>query len=196
MNNSKNKIRQYIRAKRNALSLAQQNNAANQVYEHVVHLPHYRLSQHIAFYLSTNNELNPERILLEAHHSGKKCYLPVLHSQKIGTLYFLPYAPGDELVANRFGILEPVTDNVENHMPSWQLDLVFVPLVAFDERLNRLGMGKGYYDRTFEFLKHASTHKPYLVGLAFHLQQVSSLSFEAHDIPLNAIVTEKVILSS
>ncbi len=196
MNNSKNKIRQHIRAERCALSLVQQNNAANQVYEQVIHLPRYRFSQHIAFYLSAQNELNPERILLEAHNAGKKCYLPVLHSQKIGTLCFLPYAPGDHLVANRFGILEPVIDDVKNHIPIWQLDLVFVPLVAFDERLNRLGMGKGYYDRTFAFLKHSSTHKPYLVGLAYHFQQVDQLSLEAHDIPLDVIVTERRMLSS
>jgi 5-formyltetrahydrofolate cyclo-ligase len=72
-----------------------------------------------------------------------------------------------------------------------------MPLVAFDKQHNRLGMGKGYYDRTFEFLKHhTSDSKPFLVGLGYQMQQVECLSTEAHDIPLDMIVTEKGILSA
>lgn len=194
MNNTKNKIRQHIRAQRRALTPDQQDKASEQVYNHIIHLQRYNLSQHLAFYLSNENELNPERILQEAHNAGKKCYLPILHPQKINTLYFLPYAPGDALMANRFGIFEPVIDDIKNHIPIWQLDLVFVPLVAFDKHRNRLGMGKGYYDRTFAFLKRSSMHKPYLVGLAYHMQQVDQLDLEAHDIPLDIVVTEKGIL--
>jgi 5-formyltetrahydrofolate cyclo-ligase len=190
MNNSKNKIRQSIRAKRHTLSVEQQNKAAEQVFKYIAQLHRYHLSQHIAFYLSTQSELNPEQILLNAYQAGKKCYLPVLHSQKINTLCFLPYAPGDKLVANRFGILEPAIEDVKNTIPVWQLELVFVPLVAFDKDLNRLGMGKGYYDRTFEFLRQPSAHKPFLIGLGYAMQEVEQLAFEPHDVKLDMVVTE------
>lgn len=195
MMHHKNEIRQSIRAKRKALSIEQQHTAAEQICEHVLQLNRYRLSQHIAFYLSVEAELNPENLLLQAHQAGKQCYLPVLHTQKINTLIFLPYMPGDKLIPNRYGILEPVIH--DKHMPAWQLDLVFMPLVAFDQKCNRLGMGKGYYDRTFEFLhKNSRADKPYLVGLAYQMQQVDHLHAEAHDIPLNMIITEKGVFSA
>lgn len=195
MTQTKNQLRQHIRAQRRALTPSQQNKAAEQVHDHLIHLNRFRLSQHIAFYLSTDAELNPEKLLLTAHENGKKCYLPVLHPQKINTLYFLPYAPGDHLVANRFGILEPLMHDTDEHIAIWQLDFVCVPLVGFDKFCNRLGMGKGYYDRTFAFLKHPSVHKPFLVGLAYQMQQVDALNIEAHDIPLDMIVTDKGIIS-
>lgn len=194
MNNSKNEIRSLIRAKRKSLPEELQKNAAEQVFSHIVHLNRFRMSHHIAFYLSAEGEINPELLLKHAHENGKQCFLPVLHSQKINTLCFLPYKPGDDLVANRFGILEPLND-VSKHFPAWQLDLAFLPLVAFDEKRNRLGMGKGYYDRTFSFIKQDADHKPFLIGLGFQMQQVDGLHTETHDIPLDMIVTEKNILS-
>lgn len=195
MSHHKNEIRKLIRAKRKALSKQYQDTYAQQVYQHIVGLNRYRLSQHIAFYLSNEGELNPELVLLHAHQAGKQCYLPVLHPQKVGTLVFSPYAPGDDLVANRFGILEPHIKNLDHHLPFWQLDLVFMPLVAFDQHRNRLGMGKGYYDRTFESFKQNSSHKPFLVGLAYHMQEVQQLITEPHDVKLDMIVTEKGIIT-
>jgi 5-formyltetrahydrofolate cyclo-ligase len=194
MNKNKNELRQRIRRERKALSCEQQLFAATQVYTHITHLNRYRLSQHIAFYVSAEGELDCTLLIQHAHQAGKHCYLPVLHPQKIDTLAFLPYAPGDRLIANRFGILEPVVDYTKNHYPAWQLELVFTPLVAFDKQRNRLGMGKGYYDRTFAFLNDAA-HKPYLVGLAYQMQQVDHLITEAHDVPLDIVVTEKSIIT-
>jgi 5-formyltetrahydrofolate cyclo-ligase len=77
--------------------------------------------------------------------------------------------------------------------PRW-LDLVLVPLVGFDERGTRLGMGAGFYDRHFAFLRHRRTwHWPRLLGLAFDVQRVERLADAAHDVPLWGIVTERGI---
>src|SRR5690606_40461575 len=65
-----------------------------------------------------------------------------------------------------------------------------LPLVAFDARGNRLGMGGGFYDRTFARAPRARTLRPRLVGLAHHFQQVASLPAEPWDIPLDAIATD------
>ncbi len=142
MNKSKKQIRQRIRLARKHLSPEQQLMAAEKVCSFVTHLTRYRLGQHIAFYLSFEGELDPKPLLLHAHQSGKHCYLPVLHPRQIGTLAFVPYTPGDPLIANRFGILEPAIKNETNYYPIWHLDIVFTPLVAFDHQQNRLGMGK------------------------------------------------------
>jgi 5-formyltetrahydrofolate cyclo-ligase len=76
----------------------------------------------------------------------------------------------------------------------WSLDLVFVPLVAFDKEGHRLGMGGGYYDRTFAFkTKHSHLKGPKLIGLAHDFQLQSQLPVMPWDIPLNAVITEAAI---
>lgn len=99
----------------------------------------------------------------------------------------------DALITNRFGIDEPDTP-LHQTTRSYGLDLVLMPLVAFDIEGNRLGMGKGYYDRTLKFL-HLRRHwrKPRLVGIAYELQKFEQLPKQAWDIPLDAIVTEKAV---
>jgi len=69
-----------------------------------------------------------------------------------------------------------------------------MPLVAFDLTGNRLGRGGGYYDRTFAFMREKHRNHPYLLGLAYHWQQIDALPREDWDIPLAGIVTEKAIL--
>jgi 5-formyltetrahydrofolate cyclo-ligase len=74
------------------------------------------------------------------------------------------------------------------------LDLVLVPLVGFDARGNRLGMGGGFYDRHFAFLRNRRAwRRPLLIGIAFDVQRVPRLSDAAHDVPLWGIVTERGI---
>ncbi len=75
-------------------------------------------------------------------------------------------------------------------MHAQELDLVFLPLVAFDRVGHRVGMGGGYYDRTFAFVQQMH-HKPILIGLAYEMQQVDGLPFCTWDIPLDGVLTEK-----
>ena len=75
-----------------------------------------------------------------------------------------------------------------------ELDLILAPLVGFDTHGNRLGMGGGYYDRTFAYLKHRlHWQKPRLIGLAYELQRVADLANHAWDVPLQSVVTEQHI---
>lgn len=89
---------------------------------------------------------------------------------------------------NRYGIFEPAS--LQNMRP-FMLAVVFVPVLGFDARGTRLGSGAGYYDRLFAFAPHRSgVHRPLLVGLAFHCQELARIDAEAHDVPLDAVVTE------
>lgn len=113
--------------------------------------------------------------------------LPVLHED--GRLRFAPWRAGEPVQANRYGIPEPVVAAatlLEPHM----LDVVVVPLVGFDGHCHRLGMGGGWYDRSFAF-RHREPAPPRLVGAAFAFQQVDgALPSEPWDVQLDAVCTE------
>ena len=104
---------------------------------------------------------------------------------------FVHYTPNTEFLMNRYNIPEPV-HGPEDLQDANILDLVLTPLVGFDDRGSRMGMGKGFYDRTFEFVRE--TQKPFLLGLAHSCQQMDSLKAEEWDIPLNALATEEQLL--
>ena len=92
---------------------------------------------------------------------------------------------------NRYGIPEPAHPNKARNFPLRSLDLVLMPLVGFDTQGNRLGMGGGYYDRSFAFLhRHSHWRKPHLMGTAYEFQRLSKLDAQPWDVPLDAIVTE------
>lgn len=187
--NTKAVIRHSIRLERARLSVKEQTEKANQLMRIVAQLPVFIHSQHLAAYWPNDNEINPLGILVTARTMGKSCYLPRLNSSPIVHMQFIEYDPHDSLVANHLGILEPSPERKKNIDPK-SLDLVLVPLVAFDNKGQRLGMGKGYYDRTFAFHQANRNSKLFLLGLAYDLQKVSELPCETWDVPLDGVVTE------
>lgn len=93
------------------------------------------------------------------------------------------------LRANSFGLLEP---NSGQTIDARSLDVVITPLVAFDKKNNRVGMGGGYFDRTFAFLKDRKSYfHPKLVGVAFACQEVEQIVPNPWDIRLFGVITEK-----
>ena len=101
---------------------------------------------------------------------------------------FRRWQPGEKMVANRFGIPEPVDGR---ECEPRRLELVLAPLVAFSGNGTRLGMGAGFYDRTFAFAKDNPAAGPWMVGIAYALQQVDSLPSQPWDVPLGAVITER-----
>ncbi|MCU7924609.1 MAG: 5-formyltetrahydrofolate cyclo-ligase [Candidatus Thiodiazotropha sp. (ex Dulcina madagascariensis)] len=153
----------------------------------------FRHGHRVAFYHAMRGEMDPAPLLQLAIRTGKTPYLPVLRQRPARGLWFAPYPQGAKLIDNRFGIPEPCFKHRRLVMP-WALDLVFVPLIAFDAQGHRLGMGGGYYDRTFAY-KRQRTHLrgPKLIGLAHEFQRVPRLSAKPWDIPLDAVITESCI---
>lgn len=149
-------------------------------------------SQHIACYLPFKDEFETDPIIYTIWEAGKNCYLPVLHSHGNQSLHFILYRPDDRLVANRYGILEPI--NTENEIAAEMLDLVITPLIAFDMQGHRLGTGGGYYDRTFAFLHESKFQKPMMLGLGYSIQAAEHLPAERWDVNLDAILTEEKCL--
>ncbi len=186
----KQALRQAIRQKRRALTEDQQKYTGAVLADSLKSFPPYHRAQRIAFYLKNDGEADPKPLLEDAMRKGKACYLPVLAPIKNNELYFVRYDTAATLANNRFGMEEP--ELIDQHIaPLWTLDIVFMPLVAFDRTGTRLGMGGGYYDRT---LANTSTRQPLLIGLAHSCQEVNSLERSAWDIPMDAIATEKELI--
>lgn len=178
-------IRTHVRHLRRGLSAEQQTLAANSVAEHALNVESVARAQHIALFLSVDGELNTRPLIARLWQQHKQVYLPVLHPFSSGNLLFIRYTPETELIPNRLRIPEPPL-NVQDIIPLDGLDVMFVPLVAFDKHGQRLGMGGGFYDRT---LQHWRRHRFLPVGLAHDCQQVDTLPVETWDIPLPAVLT-------
>ena len=177
-----------MRQKRRALTAYQQKKAAKGLVLSLKNSDLFKRHKHIAIYLANDGEIDPSLLIEQLWKSKKNCYLPVLHPVKKNHLWFYQYTKNTQLKLNRFGILEPTLKNKKRIAP-WALELVLFPLVAFDSQGGRLGMGGGFYDRTFEFTQE----KTKLYGLAHHFQEVDKIPTEAWDIPLHGIATDKQI---
>ncbi len=185
-------LRQQMRLRRQQITFNEQQRISQQIAERVCSSALFQQSAHIAAYSANAGEIDPAPIVQAAWQLKKKVYLPVLQAGK--KLCFVEYKQHDSLVVNQYQILEPVL-TPEKMIAAEKLDLVLVPLVAFDQQGNRLGMGSGYYDSTFAFLQEITRpSKPYLLGLAYEWQCCASTFSEAWDVKLDAAVTENIVI--
>ena len=187
-----NTLRKHIRKERRALSDSERERAAFLLFERISATKIFQRSKHIAFYLPNDGEMDVSLLIEYAWSQGKECYLPVLAEPNTKRLWFIPYAPDTPLQTNRFGIYEPIHSHSLRLRKTVSLDLIMMPLVAFDASCNRLGMGGGYYDRTLAFLRHRKHwHKPNLMGIAYELQKQQQLKPNHWDVPLQFVATEQ-----
>lgn len=185
-------LRKHVRQKRRSLSDAEREHAAFLLCERISKTRTFQQSKHIAFYLTNDGEIDLSLLIQHAWQQGKHCYLPVLAEPNTQRLWFVPYEPDSKLKKNRFSIPEPIHSPTTRLRKTVSLDLILMPLVAFDVQGNRVGMGGGFYDRTLAFLKQRKNwHKPNLLGVAYEFQKQEQLITNPWDVPLQAIATEK-----
>lgn len=183
---ARDRLRSTLRRRRAALSAAERQLAAQRIARHLVKTPWFRAAQRIAGYHAVGGELDAGPALLAALAAGKQVYLPVLAPD--GRLWFQRWHPRMPMRRNRFGIPEPAA-HPRHRLEARALDLVLTPLVGFDRAGNRLGMGGGFYDRTFAYQRlHRRWRRPPLIGLAYDFQEVNILASEPWDVPLAGIV--------
>jgi len=192
---SRETLRTEIRAQRRALTTRQREDYARRFAHHFSKSRLFKNSQRVAFYMANDGELDPAELMAIAWSMGKECFLPVLTASHDKSLLFAEYNPDEPLVYNQFGIPEPYVA-ARHRVKARTLDLIVMPLVAFDAKGNRIGMGGGYYDRTLAFLKARSMwRKPKLAGIGYNFQQVNRIDDQSWDVPLNYIATEDNILT-
>ncbi|NDL64170.1 5-formyltetrahydrofolate cyclo-ligase [Acerihabitans arboris] len=179
-------IRNHIRRQRRALDVSQQAAAAAALAQRLLADPRITAADSLALFLSFDGELDTRPLVEALWQRNKRVYLPALHPFSPGHLLFLRYEADTPLVVNRLHISEPRLD-VTRLLPLARLDILFTPLVAFDARGQRLGMGGGFYDRTLRHWRRDAGFYP--IGLAHDCQQVDAIPVEPWDIPLPEIFT-------
>lgn len=183
-------VRREIRSRRRALSERQQRHHSLSLMRRLFRWRSFLMARTVAVYFSADGELDLSPVVRRAWRTGKSVFLPVLHPFAGNRLWFSEWRAGDVLRPNRFRIPEPVL-RVRKPQIAWHLDVVLVPLVAFDGRCARMGMGGGFYDRTFAFRRrNRSWRRPLLVGVAHELQRIDRVALNEWDIRLDAVVTE------
>jgi 5-formyltetrahydrofolate cyclo-ligase len=188
---SRKTLRRALRLRRRAVPAAERNASARLVAHHADCWLRLRPSWRIALYAALPEELDATPLIDLARARGCSLYLPRIDRHSLGRkMQFV--AMNDRQRSNRLGIAEPEGSQIIG--ARW-LDVVFLPLVGFDSRGVRLGTGGGYYDRAFAFRRWRKVwHTPQLVGLAYSFQQLEAIIPAAHDVLLDAVVTEKGVI--
>lgn len=183
-------LRKKLLRQRTQLTANEQTTASTSITKNLSNHPLFLQSHTIAAYVAINCEIDPAMLINKAWQHHKLCYLPIARERQ---LIFCHYQPHTLLKKNHFNIPEPAFSANSIISPS-DLDLVLVPLVGFTDKGQRLGMGAGFYDKSFSFLltPPRSTH-PFLLGLAYEWQKLESFAENSWDVPLDAVITEKKI---
>jgi 5-formyltetrahydrofolate cyclo-ligase len=184
--------RAQARKARRALSDEQRADAADALVALLRSLPEYTAANRIGCYSAVASEFSlAPLITIELAH-GRQIYLPhVEHTSP--QMHFAPWHGNRKLLMpNRFGILEPLVDAAQL-IEAQALDVLLLPLVAFDRRGYRLGSGAGYYDRALSF-RLTQPAPPLLVGIGFACQECPPIPNADWDVRLDAIATECEII--
>lgn len=178
-------LRSQVLETRTALHPHQRRRADRQIASHLLRLLGERDCVDLAAFQPFRGEPDLTPALDVLAEAGRRIWLPVVDGRD---MQFRRWQPGAPMVRNRFGIPEPAEGPFRD--PA-RLEIVLTPLVAFSANGMRLGMGAGYYDRAFDFLRRDPEAGPWLVGVAYALQQVDSLPADPWDVPLAAVLTER-----
>lgn len=183
----KNKIRKNIKFLCKHLTQKEKALASKKVNTKVLNYLPIKISENIALFFSVKHELNTKILILNLWKNKKKVFLPKITSYKNKELHFVQYEKKSTLKLNKFNIPEPKSTFL---FPIKDLDIILVPIIAFDLKGNRLGMGGGFYDNT---LKHTDKYKFLSIGLAYDCQRVKKVFTETWDIPISCVITPSKI---
>ena len=138
----------------------------------------------IGIYHPIKSEISPLKLIEICQNFSLEICLPVI-CKNTDELIFSKFYDQKCLAKNKYGIIEPTELNKITP------DIMFVPMVGFDKNLNRLGYGKGYYDRVISKIRKIK--KIFVIGLAYDNQMVQSIPIENHDEKMDIILTDKKI---
>ena len=195
-------LRKKLRIARSSASAELSDQAQTSLTHKISQLRAYKKANSVAVYLPFKSEFPTQAIIKSNLRMGKQTYVPKITSTRTNKMQFIElsnkvakrfvsYGNNSQfLKKNTLGIEEPEQSN--KHINPNSLDIIFMPLLGFDQNGTRLGMGGGYYDRALSF-KHSfqRMRKPYLIGLAYEAQQVKKLHAESWDVLLDGVITEE-----
>jgi 5-formyltetrahydrofolate cyclo-ligase len=193
MANNRDLLRARMALRRNELDAKQRIAAAAGVLRALENLPEFMTDANVAGYWAVRGELPLNLAVASLSRRGQHYFLPVLGATR--QLQFAEYSTGTPVAHNRFGIPEPATGAERRLMPP-DMDVVLLPLLAFDRQGHRLGTGGGWYDSSFAFLREASRPaKPMLVGIGYAFQEVEAIPAEPWDVALDYVATDSELIA-
>jgi 5-formyltetrahydrofolate cyclo-ligase len=193
MNDSRASLRARMQARRDDLDARQRIAAAAGAVRSLQQLPEFLTDPNVAGYWAMRGELPLNLAVASLRRNGQHYFLPVLGNA--GRLHFAEYVEGTGLHGNRFGIPEPDAEAGSWH-DAGDMDVILLPLLAFDRRGHRLGTGGGWYDRSLAFLRDAGRpSRPLLVGVGYAFQERQAISTESWDIDLDYVATDVELIA-
>ena len=190
--NDKTSLRRMMRDRRRELSTVERARASEKLCRRIARHPVFIGAGRVGISFPTDGEIDPTALANPG--PSRRFYLPILPPPGERRLWFAPWKPGDRLIADRYGILEPAT---QTRVRAQSLDLLLTPLVAFDRAGGRIGMGGGYYDASLNFMIGKSRIHPLRTyGVAFGFQQIDMIPREDWDVPLHGVFTDSTFISS
>ena len=142
----------------------------------ILDLDIYKKSKVIGLYFSMKSEVDTKKLIKESLLLGKKIVLPrIINKNK---MIFIEINDDTKYERSPFGVTEPVGEEYTD------IDLIICPGVAFDKSNNRLGYGRGYYD------KYLAKHDIYKIGICYHEQLIDKIEVEEHDIKMDLVITD------
>lgn len=182
----KRSLRELTLKCRSALSVVERRAAEAVIQSTFMALPEYVAAKSLALYSPVRGEVAMDRVLAHALLAGKKVYLPAVTA---AGLVFRRFEEDSQLEKGAFGIGEPASTAAQVAVD--EIELIVVPGVAFSVAGNRIGYGKGYYDRAL----HRLESKGRLVALCFECQLVAAIADEPHDVLMDKIITERRVIT-
>ena len=186
--------RRRLRALRLGIEPRQRAAAESAIRATLERLRIFRRGGRVALYLPLPGEVDLRPCLPDAWRRGVDTYVPRIVSRRRRLMTFVALAPESTARLNSYGIEEPAATT--RYLASTALDVVLVPVVGYDRRGNRLGMGAGFYDRALRRRLEAGRawRRPRLVGVAFACQELPEIAASSWDVPLDLIVTDQGVV--
>lgn len=188
VNEKKRKLRKRFIELRKKMSAIEVYSKSCFIFSKLINTEEYQNAEIIHCYVSISiqNEVETRNMIQHMLDHGKIVALPKI--EKNGRLSHFIIQDLEELQENKWGVAEPVANN-KNRLDTNVLDLVIVPMVAGDEQKNRLGYGKGYYDRFLSGLRATKT------GVLFDAQLFkNTLPRDKFDVQLDMLITESTLV--
>lgn len=184
---NKSSIREIMKNKRDIMSKKDNYNLSNQVINKILESKFYKDSENIFTFVSTGSEIFTHNFIKHSIAISKKIYIPYIN-YKNKAMHATQLKNFSDLETGFYGILSLPKTKLEIIEPG-ELDLVLVPGLAFGKNFHRVGYGGGYYDRYLSKLYS----KTKILGICFNFQVVEHVDNEVFDIPVDKIITDKLI---
>ena len=185
----KKEVRNIMSKRRKSMSEQEVNRKSKTIIEKVMNTEEFKKSKNLMVFLSFDNEVYTFDLIDKAMDMGKKVIVPYTVKDTYEIIPTLLKNIEEDLEVSSYGYLEPKKDKI-TAVQEEDIDLTIVPGLAFDKNMNRIGFGKGYYDRYLAKTKKDSKN----MAIAYEYQVLEEIPYDDYDVKMDYIITEEEII--